>query len=156
MEYGDSERDECCMNVLQVFPFKTMPLIVDLIEEGETSIGAIRSSTGMCSFDSTEVSDMLAYLTSFGRVRPNDDGWTIQKVDEEANYDRFRKAFLKDAAAILSQLSDEPKSVNQLSQETGLPTELVDLYLPFLAEITRLGVISRCSLEHPVTWCQKS
>ena len=36
-----------------------------------------------------------------------------------------------------------------------LPIEKVDLYLPFLAEITRLGVISRCSTGYPATWCQK-
>ena len=144
------------MNPLLAFPFKNMSIIVDLVEQGEAGIIEIRSNTGMCSFDSKEVSDMLAYLTGFGRVEARGEGWIIQKAGEEAVYERFRKAFLKDAVAILSQLSDEEKSVEQLSEETSLSADRVDLYLPFLAEITRLGVISRCSTEYPMTWCQKS
>ncbi len=144
------------MNPLQVFPFKNMPKMVDLIAEGEVGVGAVRSATGMCGFDSTEVSDMLAYLTSFGRVETKENGWIILRAEEEAVYGRFRKAYLKAPIAILSNLSEEVKSVEQLSQETGLSVETVDLYLPFLVEITRLGVISRCATEYPVIWCQKS
>ena len=144
------------MNPLQTFPFKNMTIIVDLIEQGEVGLSEIRSNTGMCSFDSTEVSDMLAYLTGFGRVESKEDGWIITNLGEEAVYERIRKAFLKDAVAILSQLSDEVKPVEQLVKETGLSADRVDLYLPFLAKITRLGVISRCSTDYPVLWCQKS
>lgn len=133
-----------------------MTTIVDLIADGEASISEIRSATGMCSFDSTEVSDMLAFLTSFGKVEAHENKWGIQKVEEEPAYERFRKAFLQDAVAILTQLSDTGKSVEQISKEAELSNEKVDLYLPFLAEITRLGVISRCSIGYPVIWCQKS
>ena len=144
------------MNPLEAFPFKKMSIIVDLIADGEVSVSRIRSETGMCSFDSTEVSDMLAFLTSFGCVEAQGDGWIIQKAEEESTFQRFRKAFLKDAVSILNQLTDEEQSVVQVSKQTGLPQEKVELYLPFLAEITRLGVISRCSPEYPVTWCQIS
>ena len=133
-----------------------MSIIVDLIANGEVNVSEIRSATGMCSFDSTEVSDMLAFLTSFGRVEAQGEGWVIHKAEEESTYQRFRKAFLMDAVAILTQLSDEEQSVEQVSKEAGLPEEKVELYLPFLVEITRLGVISRCSTGYPVTWCQTS
>jgi hypothetical protein len=144
------------MNPLEAFPFKNMRIIVDLVEEGEVDVSAIRSATRMCSFDSTEVSDMLAYLTSFGRVQAEEGGWLLQKVEEKAVYERFRKSFLEVAVAILSNLTEKTKSVEQLSEDTGLAPETAKMYLPFLADITRLGVISRCSTEYPVTWCQKS
>ncbi|MFX1318789.1 MAG: hypothetical protein ACFE9D_03400 [Promethearchaeota archaeon] len=144
------------MNPLEAFPFKNMRTIVDLVEEGEVDVSAIRSATGMCSFDSTEVLDMLTYLTSFGRVEAEEGGWLLQKTEEEAAYERFRKSFLEAAVAILSKLTEKAKSVEQLSKETGLKLETVEVYLPFLADITRLGVISRCSNEYPLTWCQKS
>ena len=133
-----------------------MTTIVDLIADGEASISEIRSATGMCSFDSTEVSDMLAFLTSFGKVEAHENEWLIQKVEEESTHERFRKAFLKDAVEVLTKLSGVEQSVEQISTETSLPNEKVERYLSFLAEITRLGVISRCSTEYPVTWCQIS
>jgi hypothetical protein len=144
------------MNPLETFPFKKMGTIVDLIADGEVNVSKIRSGTGMCSFDSTEVSDMLAFLTSFGRVEAHGEGWIIEKAEEESTYGRFRKAFLKDVVAVLTQLYGVEQSVEQISKETGLPNEKVERYLPFLAEITRLGVISRCSTEYPVIWCQIS
>jgi len=144
------------MNPLEVFPFKNMRTIVDLIEEGEVDVSMIRSATGLCRFDSTEVSDMLAYLTSFGRVEAEEGGWLLQKAEEEAVYERFRKSFLEAAVALLSKLAEKAQSSEQLSKETGLALETVELYLPFLADITRLGVISRRSTEHPIIWDQKS
>ncbi len=144
------------MNPLEEFPFKNMRTIVELVEEGEVDVSAIRSATGLCSFDSTEVSDMLAYLTSFGRVEAEEGGWVLQKAEVEAVYERFRKSFLEAAVALLSKLAEKAKSSEQLSKETGLALETVELYLPFLADITRLGVISRCSTEYPIIWCQKS
>ncbi len=133
-----------------------MQIIVDLVAKGEVGISEIRSATGMCSFDSTEVSDILAYLTGFGRVEAKEEGWMIHSPETKVVYERFRKAFLEDAVLILSNLSDETKSVDKLAQETGLKPERIDLYLPFLAEITRLGVISRCSTEYPIMWCIQS
>ncbi|MFX1509222.1 MAG: hypothetical protein ACFFBR_02855 [Promethearchaeota archaeon] len=144
------------MNPLHVFPFKYMQIIVALLAEGEVDLSEIRSSTGMCSFDSTEVSDMLAYLTGFGRVEAQDDGWVIHKTETKAVYERFRKAFLDDAVAILTNLSTKAKPIEQLQQKTGLSAEKINLYLPFLADITRLGVIGRCSTEHPTIWCVQS
>ena len=144
------------MNPLEAFPFTNMGIIVNLIANGEVNVSEIRSATGMCSFDSTEVSDMLAFLTSFGRVEAQGDGWIIHRGSEKSTYQRFRKAFLKDAVAILTRLSEEEQSVDQISKETGVSEDKVELYLPFLAEITRLGVISRCATDYSVTWCQVS
>lgn len=131
-------------------------MIVELIAERETGVRQIAAATGMCSFDSTEVSDMLAFLTTFGRVEHTSDGWVIHPEDEESVYDRFRQRHLKPAEAILGKLSAEAKTVNDLSQETNLSKETVNLFLPFLADITRRGVISRCSTDWPITWFQAS
>jgi len=144
------------MNPLNAYPFKKMQMIVDLIAEGEISVRQIAAATGMCSFDSTEVSDMLAHLTTFGRVEQTNDGWVIHPEDKESVYERFRQRHLKTVEAILAKLSAEAKTTNELSQETSLSKETVDLFLPFLADITRLGVISRCSTGWPITWCQAS
>lgn len=142
------------MNPLETFPFKNMRTIVDLVTEGEVGVREIAAATGMCSMDSTEVTDMLVYLTTFGRVEFTDNGWTIDPMDEDAVYDRFRQRYLESTEVILTQLSEEAKSVEQLSNETNLSKDTVEMYLPFLADITRLGVISRCSTTYPITWCQ--
>ena len=101
------------MNPLKAFPFKNMPLIVDLIKEGEVGVRHIAAVTGMCSFDSTEVSDMLVFLTAFGRVEHTEDGWLIHPENEEAEYDRFRQRYLKTPEAILKKLSTKAKTVDE-------------------------------------------
>jgi len=110
----------------------------------------------MCSFDSTEATDMLAYLSTFGRVEHTDEGWVIHPEDDESVYERFRTRYIETAESILKQLSTEAKTVSELSKETNLSNETIDLFLPFLAEISILGVISRCSTDWPITWCQAS
>ena len=144
------------MNPLTVFPYKNMRMIVDLIAEGEIGVRQIAALTGMCSFDSTEVADMLAYLSTFGSVEHTDDGWVIHPEDDESVYERFRTRHIETAEAILKQLSTEAKTVAELTKETNLSNETIELFLPFLAEISRLGVISRCSTDWPITWCQAS
>jgi DNA-binding IclR family transcriptional regulator len=131
-------------------------MIVDLIAEGEIGVRQIAAMTGMCSFDSTEVADMLAYLTTFGRVEHTDDGWVIHPEADESEYARFRTRNIETAKAILEKLSIEAKTVSELSKETNLSNETIELFLPFLAEISRLGVISRCYTDWPITWCQAS
>jgi hypothetical protein len=144
------------MNPLNAFPYKNMRMIVDLIAEGEIGVRQIAATTGLCSFDSTEVADMVAYLSTFGRVEHIDDGWVIHPEDDESVYERFRTRYIETAKAIIEKLSTEAKTVTELSNETNLPKETVDLFLPFLADISRLGVITRCSTDWPITWCQVS
>lgn len=131
-------------------------MIVDLIAVGEIGVRQIAAATGMCSFDSTEVADMLAYLTTFGRVEHSEDGWVIHPEDDESEYERFRNRHIETAEAVLKQLSTEAKTLSELSKGTNLSNETIELFLPFLAEISRLGVISRCSTDWPITWCQAS
>ena len=128
-------------------------MIVDLIAEGEIGVRQIAAATGMCSFDSTEAADMLAYLTTFGRVEHTEDGWVIHPEEDESMYERFRTRYIETAEAILKKLSTETKTISELSKETNLSKETIELFLPFLADISRLGVISRCSTDWPITWC---
>ena len=144
------------MNPLDTFPYKNMQKIVNLITEGEIGVRQIAAVTGMCSFDSTEVADMLAYLSTFGRVELTDDGWIIHREEHESVHERFRTRHIETAEAILKQLSTEAKTVSELSKETNLSKETIELFLPFLADISRLGVISRCSKNWPISWCQAS
>ena len=143
------------MSALQSFPFKNMPKIVNLLSgQDEIGIPEIARETGMCSFDSREVTDMLAFLTTFGRVEETRDGWAIVDNGKDSIYGDFRKAFLESIEKILCQLSTTSKSISHLAQETRVPKELVKEFLPFLEEITRLGVISRCSsASFPRSWC---
>jgi len=143
------------MSTLQSFPFKNMKIIVDLLfDHDEIGIPEIARATGMCSFDSREVTDMLAYLTSFGRVEESTEGWTIVKFRKGSIFGDFREAFLESMEKILRCLTPSAQTAKEIAQETQLHQDQVEEHLPFLAEITRLGVISRCSSASVSrSWC---
>ena len=91
-------------------------------------------------------------MTSFGRVQRVEGGLIVEKVEEESDYGGFREYFLDDAVAILESLSKKPKTVSQVSATSGLSAKIVEMYLPFLEEITRFGVITRRQGEFTPKW----
>ncbi len=129
------------MDPLTIFPFKNMKIIAKLVSNDEGTMGRIQTATGMCVFDSTEVSNMLAYLTSFGIVHQTEAGWSITANDLPFEKGMFREIFLEDAVTLLTSLTNTPKTPEQLSKETKLSLDRVGTYLPFLAEITQYGLI---------------
>ncbi|MFX0063325.1 MAG: hypothetical protein ACFFC7_14205 [Candidatus Hermodarchaeota archaeon] len=140
------------MNPLLAFPYKNMLKIVELVSQEEVTAAPIQRATGMCHFDSTEVSDMLSYLTTFGRVKKIEEGWIIEKTELKAKYGSFRKNYLKDAEDILKTLSDTPKSSEEIASEADKDIKMVELYLPFLEEITKYGLISRVQGKFKASW----
>ncbi len=140
------------MNPLTVFPFKNMQAIVDLVASAPAKVRAIQNATGMCFFDSTEVTDMLAHLTSFGCVKQTDQGWILEKAQKKSEYGKFRDRFLTDTKALYKSLGTNPKTVAGLVEETKLSEDLIQNYLSFLAEITKHGVISRKSGTITPVW----
>ncbi|MFX0095894.1 MAG: hypothetical protein ACFFBD_29415 [Candidatus Hodarchaeota archaeon] len=140
------------MNPLIAFPYKNMKKIIELISQGEISVSPIQKATGMCSLDSTEVSDMLCHLTSFGQVKKIEGKWIIEKTEYKGEYGRFRKRFLKDAIGILEGLSAVPRSIGEIANDIDKPHEIIELYLPFLEEITKLGSISRVAKKFRAAW----
>lgn len=140
------------MNPLLAFPYKNMIKIVELVSQEEVTAAPIQRATGMCHFDSTEVSDMLSYLTTFGRVKKIEEGWIIEKTELKAKYGSFRKNYLKDAEDILKTLTDTPKSTEEIANEADKDIKMVELYLPFLEEITKYGLISRVQGKFRASW----
>ena len=140
------------MNPLIVFPFKNMQTIVDLVASAPAKARAIQNVTGMCFFDSTEVTDMLAHLTSFGVVKQTEQGWMREETQKKSEHGNFRDRFLKDTETLLKSLGTTPKTVVNLVEETKLSEELIQNYLSFLAEITKHGVISRKSGTITPVW----
>ena len=140
------------MNPLSVFPFKSMQTIIDLVASAAAKVRAIQNATGMCFFDSTEVTDMLAHLTSFGSVKQTEQGWMREEAQKKSEYGKFRDRFLTDTEALLKSLGTTPKTVADLVEETKLSEDLIQNYLSFLAEITKHGVISRKSGTITSVW----
>ena len=131
------------MNPLTKFPYKNMQVIAELLSKGKASVSDIQFESGHCYFDSTEITDMLSYLTTFGKVKSTDSGWIREPTGQQGKYGNFREHYLNDARDILESTTDEPKTVKQIAEETKKTSEAVELYLPFLEKITKYGVISR-------------
>lgn len=130
-----------------------MKKIAEIVSRGKVEVNDLTKTTRMCSLDTTEVTDMLAHLTTYGRVEQAGDQWKITKTEDVAIYGRFRKVFLREVELILKNLTEIPQSVSQISEVTKVSSNKVSRYLPFLKLITKHGVISRCSSDYPITWC---
>jgi hypothetical protein len=120
-----------------------MQMIAELLSKGKASVSDIQFESGYCYFDSTEVTDMLSYLTTFGKVKSTDKGWIREDTEQKAKYGTFRVHYLNDARDILESTTKEPKTVEQIVEETKKTSEAVELYLSFLEKITKYGVFSR-------------
>ena len=140
------------MNPLTAFPFRDMRVIAEMVSKEKIPVMSIQRATGMCYFDSTEASDMLAYLSTYGQVQETEEGWKRISTNKKAKYDRIRKKFLEDAEAILNGLTETPKTVEQISEEIKKSKETIELYLPFLRDITQFGVITRGPEQYQRTW----
>ena len=137
------------MNPLIVFPYKNMQTIVELVASQPAKVRAIQNATGMCFFDSTEVSDMLCHLTSYGSIIQTEEGWIRKESNKKCKYGTFRERFLTDAETLLRALGAQPKTIDELVKETALSEELIQRYLSFLSNITKNGVITRMN-DNPV------
>ncbi|MHA1838377.1 MAG: hypothetical protein ACTSYO_00235 [Candidatus Ranarchaeia archaeon] len=95
---------------------------------------------------------MLAYLTTFGEVQQTEKDWIRNSTCKRAKHDQFREHFLKDAKTIFKSLTNTPKTAEQISQDTKISVDTVELYLPFLQAITQYGVITRGPEKYQRTW----
>ena len=129
-----------------------MQKIVELLSKENARVKEIQNATGHCYFDSTEVTDMLSYLTAYGKIRQVDNGWILEKATTKSKHDKIRKKFLSDAEEIMKALSNSPKTVDEICHAAKKSKETVELYLPFLADITQLGVITRGPGTYDRTW----
>ncbi|MFW9992180.1 MAG: hypothetical protein ACFFD4_09055 [Candidatus Odinarchaeota archaeon] len=133
------------MSKLIKFPFKYMKAIMKAFpdaEEKPLSIFELQKSAGACYPDTSEVTQMLSYLTSFGKVTQNGDGRWLRTAEKDNKPKKPGRAprYLTEILEIIKVLApDSPKSIDEVAKETGLETGMVEEFLPFLADITDRG-----------------
>lgn len=129
---------------LNKFPFKWMVTIIKTLEEGKTlSSFNISRKIGSCIADSREVTRMLYYLTSFGKIVSNGNNeWKIvaSKIDDDIK-DNFRLRYIKDLITLIQHLDDSYKSVNDLASELSQNEKEINDMLSLLSRITNKGQI---------------
>jgi hypothetical protein len=121
-----------------------MKAIVSAFSDREKplSIRDIQKSSKACYFDTSEVTRMISYITSFGKVFTKEGKWIRVAEKEKKPSKPGRSHYLDELLKIISVLSiDSPKTEVEIVQETGLDIEKVKEVLPFLADITGRGYI---------------
>ena len=131
------------MNPLKRYPFKSMLAIVKALSssnEPKAVMDLMRYSRA-CYPDTTEVSNFLAYITSFGQVHQEHGKWSrTGEIDEKPSKPR-RYHFISDIMKVIFALNEQKKSVQEISEETGMEPQLVESYLRFLEGITKYGIV---------------
>jgi hypothetical protein len=85
---------------------------------------------------------MLAYLTSFGQVKENLNGWYAKYGFEYTNKKYFRETYLENMVKILLNLQNEPQSISYLTQVVKIPSEKeTTQQLHFLKSISAYGYV---------------
>jgi hypothetical protein len=121
-----------------------MVTIIKLLEEGKTlSSYKISRKTGSCLADAREVTRMLYYLTSFGKIISNGTGeWKIlvSKKNDEIQKN-FRLNYIKDLVTLIQHLEDSYKSIDDLASELPKNEKEIRDMLSLLSRITHKGQI---------------
>lgn len=129
---------------LYKFPFKWMVTIINTLEEGKTlSSYNISRKIGSCVADSREVTRMLYYLTSFGKIVSNSSNeWKIlvsKKNDDIPKNFRFK--YIEDLIVLIQNLNDNFRSINDLASELSQNEGDIREMLSLLFKITQKGQI---------------
>ena len=117
--------------------------IINKLSTSEKSVTLydIQSVSRACVPDTMEATDMLSYLTSFGKVIETPEGWI--RVDEKKSPKEPRRYYyIKEIVLVVKSISnDEPLTPHQLADKVGLQVAEVAQYLQFLKEITSVGQV---------------
>jgi predicted transcriptional regulator len=105
------------------------------------SIKDIRNIAQSCGPDTREVTHMLSYIVSFGKIIQTDNGWVRTNELEEKPKKPRRFRFLEEIFRIILILNKKPKSIPEISSETNLSEEKVVNSLSFLNSITNKGFL---------------
>lgn len=104
----------------------------------------IQDASRACYSDTTEIMQMLEYLTSFGQVKETPKGWIKENTQDYTSRKLFRDFYLKEIVKILNLLNENPQTVEnlQLSVEK-INSNDIQKYLEFLAKITQFGFVKK-------------
>lgn len=137
---------------LAKFPFKSMLAIINYLHLSNDdsakkfSIDDIMDASNACYGDTFEVVQMMAYITSFGQVKMQDNSWTLTNKTDIKVVRAFRELFLQGFVKILNQLSAEPQPVTVISKNAkGLKEKEIQEYLEFLEKLTAFGYLKKVS-----------
>lgn len=109
-------------------------------------IYSIMSASNACFPDTSEVVEMLAYLTSFGQVKEIKNGWIKLNKQEYSTKKLFRERYLAESIQILSNLDDQAKNTSEIEKIiSDMKKDEVEEYLKFLQKITAYGYVKKCS-----------
>ncbi|MFX0207964.1 MAG: hypothetical protein ACFFDT_18405 [Candidatus Hodarchaeota archaeon] len=140
------------------FPFKLMPPIIKSLENHEflTSFQLSRK-IGTCFADASEVTRMLYYLTSSGKVVTNSKmEWKIIPCPEDLpQLTKFRTKYIQDLITLIQNLDGSFKSVNDLVDDTDWSQDDVQEALIFLSLVTKKGYLFFEGDGHRQKWLLK-
>ncbi|UCG89998.1 MAG: hypothetical protein JSU57_05925 [Candidatus Heimdallarchaeota archaeon] len=143
------------------FPFKWMLNIIEALESEESlSSLQIARVIRVCVPDAKEVTQMLQYMTSFGKIILDLDGkWKITLKKEASTPPlptEFRFKYIKTLAEIIKILHKRSQSVSELAQKTSHEIDDIQEALEFLALITGKGKVQLTKNDTPQQWSLKS
>ena len=122
--------------------------IVDFLKkkgfESESEIYDIQDVSRACYSDTTEVVQMLEFITSLGQVKETPEGWIIENNQEYTSRKMFRDFYLKDIVKLVNELSTSPKILEDITfADSKLKSNEIKEYLDFLSKITRYGFVKK-------------
>ncbi|MFX0170472.1 MAG: hypothetical protein ACFE9L_01000 [Candidatus Hodarchaeota archaeon] len=140
------------------FPFKLMKNIVNSLENHESLTSfQLSRKTGSCFADASEVTRMLYYLTSSGKVITNSKmEWKIIPCPEDLpKLTKFRIKYIQDLVTLIENLDGDFKSLNDLVDDTPWDQDDVQEALIFLSLVTKKGYLYFEGDGHRQKWFLK-
>jgi hypothetical protein len=131
-----------------------IPIVKSLASTDESlNIYDIQRVSRSCVPDTAEVTEMLSFITSYGKIFETSKGWIrVNEYDEKPNKPR-RFFYLKEIYNILSELSEEkPLNCGIIAEKTNINVERVLEYLDFLSAITKDGYVKLDSHNYPSSY----
>lgn len=114
--------------------------------ENEKSLSSLQIARAVkvCIPDAREVTQMLQYLTSFGKIISNQNGkWevTLKGEDPAPPSKEFRFKYIITLTEIIKILHRSNRSASELAQKTSQEIDDIEEALEFLALITEKGQV---------------
>lgn len=131
-----------------------IPIVKSLAASDESlNIYEIQRVSRSCFSDTNEVTQMLSFLTSFGKVSETSEGWIKENKSDQKPSKPRRFYYLKDIYSILSELSEEkPLECGNLAEKIHIEAKLVLEYLEFLSIITNIGTVRKEGNNYPLSY----
>lgn len=121
-----------------------LSIIATLERDDILSSLQIARAIGSCVPDAGEVTNMIHYITYFGKVTSDTEGkWRIFGKEEDSGPPQkdFRFRYIRTLMDIIDILDEGAQSVVELAQKTSQEIDDIQVALSFLALITEKGCV---------------